>query len=225
LHFHGGRGWHTLTGMLASARSAAVVLIVMSANGASHLFAAQRQSITFTSDVAPIVFANCSTCHRPGGSSSFSLLTYDDVKRRAQAIATATRTRYMPPWKPEPGAGEFVDVRRLTDAQIDVFQRWVAQGTAEGDRAQLPPVPVWSSEWSLGKPDLVLTMDRRISLRRRRRHVAFCHSARHPRRPASRHGSFGRAIHASCITRPWRSIAPAHPAGWMNRIRNRGTKD
>jgi Tfp pilus assembly protein PilF len=165
LHFHGGRGWHTLSGMLASARSAAVVLIVMSANGASHLLAAQQPSITFTRDVAPIVFANCSTCHRPGGSSSFSLLTYDDVKRRAQAIATATRTRYMPPWKPEPGAGEFVDVRRLTDAQIDVFQRWVAQGTGEGDRAQLPPVPEWSSEWSLGKPDLVLTMDRPYTLR------------------------------------------------------------
>jgi len=157
--------WHTLSGMLAIARSAAVVLIVMSADGASHLLAAQQPSITFTRDVAPIVFANCSTCHRPGGSSSFSLLTYDDVKRRAQAIATATRTRYMPPWKPEPGAGEFVDVRRLTDAQIDVFQGWVVQGTAEGDRAQLPPEPVWSSEWSLGTPDLVLTMDRPYTLR------------------------------------------------------------
>jgi len=157
--------WHTLSGMLAIARSAAVVLIVMSADGASHLLAAQQPSITFTRDVAPIVFANCSTCHRPGGSSSFSLLTYDDVKRRAQAIATATRTRYMPPWKPEPGAGEFVDVRLLTDAQIDVFQGWVVQGTAEGDRAQLPPEPVWSSEWSLGTPDLVLTMDRPYTLR------------------------------------------------------------
>jgi Tfp pilus assembly protein PilF len=92
-------------------------------------------------------------------------LTYADVRRRAQAIATAARTRYMPPWKPEPGAGEFVDVRRLTDEQIDVLQRWVTQGTVEGEPADLPPLPTWSSEWTLGKPDLVLTMDRPYALR------------------------------------------------------------
>jgi Tfp pilus assembly protein PilF/mono/diheme cytochrome c family protein len=150
--------------MRAIARYAAVVFISGTVS-ASPLLAAQPSAVTFNRDVAPLVFANCSTCHRPGGSASFSLLTYADVKRRAQAIATATLTRYMPPWKPEAGAGEFVDVRRLTDAQIDVFQQWLAQGTVEGDPAQLPPLPSWSSEWSLGKPDLVLTMDRPYSLR------------------------------------------------------------
>ena len=62
---------------------------------------------TFTKDVAPIVFANCSSCHRPGGTAPFSLLTYADVKSRARLIASATARRFMPPWKPEPGAGEF----------------------------------------------------------------------------------------------------------------------
>jgi Flp pilus assembly protein TadD len=149
--------------MIAIGRSAAVVLI--STSWAARLFAAQPSHVTFTKDVAPIIFANCSSCHRPGGSSSFDLLTYADVKRRAQAIVTATRSRYMPPWKPEPGAGEFVGERRLTDSQIDVLQQWVAQGTIEGDPASLPPVPQWSSDWSLGKPDLVLTMDRPYTLR------------------------------------------------------------
>src|SRR5262245_20497113 len=147
--------------MLAIARTAAVVLI--SASCASSLFA-QPTTVTFTKDVAPIVFAHCAGCHRPGGSS-FDLLSYADVKRRAQAIVTATRTRYMPPWKPEPGAGEFVDVRRLTDAQIDTFQKWVAQGTVEGNPADLPPLPQWTSEWTLGTPDVVLTMDRPYTLR------------------------------------------------------------
>lgn len=153
--------------MIAIARSAAVVLIfaLIGASCASRLFAAQQASVTFTKDVAPIIFAHCSSCHRPGGSASFDLLSYADVKRRAQAIVTTTRTRYMPPWKPEPGAGEFVDVRRLTDGQIDVFRQWVAQGTIEGDPAALPPVPQWSSDWTLGKPDLVLTMDRPYTLR------------------------------------------------------------
>ena len=39
---------------------------------------------TFTRDIAPIVFARCATCHRPGGSAPFALLTYDDVRARAR---------------------------------------------------------------------------------------------------------------------------------------------
>src|SRR5881227_533182 len=135
-------------------------VIMIALGGASTVIAAQQAPVTFTRDIAPIVYANCSSCHRQGGSASFNLLTYADVRRRAQAVADATRSRYMPPWKPEPGAGEFVDVRRLTDAQIDLFQQWVTQGTVEGNSADLPPAPRWSSEWTLGKPDLVLTMDR-----------------------------------------------------------------
>src|SRR6266550_8125725 len=111
----------------------AVIMIAL--GGASTVAAAQQAPVTFTRDIAPIVFANCASCHRPGGSASFSLLTYADVRRRAQGVADATRSRFMPPWKPEPGAGEFVDARRLTDAQIELFQRWVTQGAAEGSPA------------------------------------------------------------------------------------------
>src|SRR4051812_47902688 len=122
----------------------AIALVTLAAGTASRA-AAQDRPVTFTKDIAPIVFANCSACHRPGGSSSFNLLTYADVRRRAQAIAEATRTRYMPPWKPEPGAGEFIGVRRLSDAQIELIEQWIKQGTVEGDPAALPPVPAWSS--------------------------------------------------------------------------------
>ena len=31
-----------------------------------------RREVTFDRDVAPIVFANCSVCHRPGESAPFS---------------------------------------------------------------------------------------------------------------------------------------------------------
>ena len=71
----------------------------------------------------------------------------------------------MPPWKPETGAGEFVGVRRLSDTQIATIQKWVDQGTPEGDAASLPPAPQFNSDWRLGPPDLVLTMDRPYTLR------------------------------------------------------------
>ena len=127
--------------------------------------AAAQSPPTFTADLAPIVFSQCADCHRPGGSAPFNLLTYTDVKRRARAIVETTRRRYMPPWKPEPGAGDFEGVRRLTDSQIDLIQRWVEGGAIEGEPSALPPLPRWSSTWTLGEPDLVLSIDRPYMLR------------------------------------------------------------
>ena len=120
---------------------------------------------TFTADIAPIVYAQCADCHRPGGSGPFNLLTYADVKRRASAIVAATQRRYMPPWKPDPGAGDFEGVRRLTDSQIELFQRWVDTGAIEGDPSALPSLPKWSSSWTLGEPDVVLSLERPYTLR------------------------------------------------------------
>src|SRR4051794_17193552 len=82
-------------------------------------------SVTFYGQIAPLVLRDCAPCHRPGESGPFSLLTYEDVKKRAVQIAKVTRSRFMPPWLPEPGYGEFQEQRRLTDAQIDLFEQWV----------------------------------------------------------------------------------------------------
>ena len=121
-------------------------------------------SLTFTRDIAPIVFRNCSPCHRPGGAGPFDLLSYNDVKNRGQLMVAVTQSRYMPPWQPEPGYGEFIGERRLSDEQIEALQEWVAQGSAEGDPADLPSVPEWPTGWLLGPPDLIVTMPRPYTL-------------------------------------------------------------
>jgi Flp pilus assembly protein TadD len=120
--------------------------------------------VTFHKDVAPIVFAQCASCHRPSGVS-FSLLTYEEVKARARLIAAVTKSRFMPPWRPEPGYGQFAGARHLSDRQIGVLQRWVDEGSREGDASEAPRVPTWTSEWRLGKPDLVLSMSEAYTLR------------------------------------------------------------
>jgi thioredoxin-like negative regulator of GroEL/mono/diheme cytochrome c family protein len=140
-----------------------LLLAFMTCAGAWHLpglaaSAAQRQEalVTFNQDVAPILFDACATCHRPSGGAPFSLLSYADARSRARAIADTTRRRTMPPWKPERGYGQFAGERRLSDGQIAAIQQWVAQGAHEGDPATLPAVPVFTNEWQLGQPDLVL---------------------------------------------------------------------
>lgn len=119
---------------------------------------AQDHVVTFNKDIAPIVLEQCASCHRPDGGAPFSLLTYDDARRRATLVAKATASRRMPPWKPEPGFGEFASERRLTDEQLALVQRWVEGGAQEGDRTDLPPLPQQPGEWQLGKPDLIVTM-------------------------------------------------------------------
>lgn len=120
--------------------------------------ATSSAAVTFNKDIAPIVFQNCVTCHRPGEVAPFSLLTYPDVRRHAKELAELTRSRTMPPWKPGDGFGEFANVRRLTPEQIGLIQQWVKDGREQGDAKDLPATPTFPDGWALGEPDLVLRM-------------------------------------------------------------------
>ena len=77
---------------------------------------------TYTKDIAPIVDTFCAPCHRPGEAAPFSLIDFRDVRSHAKQIAEVTKRRYMPPWKPIPGRGDFEGERRLTEAQIRLFE-------------------------------------------------------------------------------------------------------
>lgn len=120
--------------------------------------AAQAEEITFNRDIAPIVFERCASCHRPGEAAPFSLLSYEDVAKRGRLIAAVTSSRLMPPWKADTSTHEFRGDRRLTEEQITAIQRWVDDGMAEGDAADLPDAPVFTAGWQLGEPDLVVEM-------------------------------------------------------------------
>ena len=141
---------------LAAVATCVAVVGVSEFRGGGVSTAAKQTPATFTRDVAPILFRACVSCHRPDGTAPFSLLTYEHTKSRAAAIVAATRDRRMPPWKPEPGYGEFLDERRLTADEIRVFGRWLEDGLVEGDPAQLPAPPSSNGQWQLGTPDLIV---------------------------------------------------------------------
>lgn len=120
--------------------------------------------LSFSEDIAPLVFEHCAPCHRPGMSAPFSLLSFSDVNRRARQIAEVVADRYMPPWLPEEGFGQFHGARRLSEEQIEQFQTWVEQGAPEGDPNLLPNTPTWPSGWQAGEPDLVISMGKDFEL-------------------------------------------------------------
>lgn len=112
--------------------------------------------VTFTRDIAPIVFHSCAPCHHSGEAGPFPLLTYGDVKSHARQIADVTRKRLMPPWLPSSEGLPFIEDSHLSELEIALFQKWVEDGLREGNPADLPPAPKFTSGWQLGQPDLIL---------------------------------------------------------------------
>ncbi|MEO8681132.1 MAG: tetratricopeptide repeat protein [Vicinamibacterales bacterium] len=138
--------------------------MVASAAVVAQAPAAAPPQVTFSKDVAPLLFDRCVKCHHPDGPAPFSLASYQEARRRAAQIANVTASRAMPPWKSEPGYGEFIGQTPLTDAEIDTIEKWVSDGALEGDPTGIRP-PSWTPGWQLGTPDLVLNLAQPFTLR------------------------------------------------------------
>ena len=120
----------------------------------------QIEKVQYARHISPIMEANCVSCHQQGEIGPFPLTTYKETSRRAQMVQYVTESHLMPIWKAEPGFGKFANEHYLSDYQIDLIKRWVAQGAPEGDSTErLPRILTAKPEWKMGKPDLVLTME------------------------------------------------------------------
>ncbi len=114
--------------------------------------------VTFNDHIAPIVFENCSPCHRPGEAGPFPLIQYQDLKKRTKMLVEVTQSGFMPPWPADPSYRSFLNERKLTQKQKALIKRWVAQGAPEGSEELQPKVPDFESQRPLGKPDAIVFM-------------------------------------------------------------------
>ncbi|SEF70930.1 Flp pilus assembly protein TadD, contains TPR repeats [Bryocella elongata] len=131
--------------------------------GSVLVHAAEPAPVTWNRDIAPIVYGHCTQCHHVGGGAPFELLTYAEAKRWSRQMAIVTTSHYMPPWLPVAGHGDFEGDRHLAQSDIALIAAWVRQGAPEGD-GPAPSPPSYSSEWSMGQPDLVLTMPQAVNV-------------------------------------------------------------
>ncbi len=97
----------------------------------------------------------CGSCHRPGGFAPFSLLSYEDCRKRSELIRYVTLTHYMPPTDAESDYGEVSEHPPITDADAVLIQRWLQSGTPEGLPADRLPAISFSTGWRDGTPDAV----------------------------------------------------------------------
>lgn len=147
----------------------ATLLLPWTVVGAQTLppVAAPEGRITYHADVAPLIAAQCTSCHTTGGGAPFTLTSYRDVRRRARQIVEVTASGFMPPWLPRSGAKVFRGARGLSADGRALLAQWVAQGTIEGEAsatvadgsakgafgsgAKEPP-----KSWPLGEPDFTV---------------------------------------------------------------------
>lgn len=112
------------------------------------------ETVTYTEDVAPILYKNCTMCHRDGGSGHFSLEYYGISKRSAGTIAYTVKEKLMPPWPADPHYTSFIGERILSDRDIKILEKWAAEGAPEGPEDKKPAIPKYPEGSEAGKPDM-----------------------------------------------------------------------
>lgn len=119
--------------------------------------------VTFNKQVVRILQAHCQKCHHEGDIAPFPLVTYQDAFAHRAQIQYQTSNRVMPPWHVSSACSEFEGDPSLADQEIQTLSSWVVQGAPEGDPKDLPEPLAFPNGWSLGSPDLVLSMDEPVT--------------------------------------------------------------
>jgi hypothetical protein len=143
--------------LMIGAGVSALFLFAMFAVTQSDASAGSKKEVTFTKDIAPIFYKNCSECHRPGEIAPFSLMTYKEARPWGKAIREKVAEGTMPPWHADPAHGKFKNDRRLSPREKEAILSWVDGGMKEGAARDLPPAPKFAAGWNIGAPDVVLT--------------------------------------------------------------------
>jgi hypothetical protein len=119
---------------------------------------------TFYKDVLPILQDHCQSCHRTGEVAPMSLVTYEQTRPWAPAIAKSIQSGLMPPWFADPRFGHFSNDPSLTADQIATLLAWVAAGTPAGNPHDAPARPQWAEGWDIAKPDVILPMPKPVTI-------------------------------------------------------------
>ena len=125
------------------------------------------ENITYSGEVASIVYKRCTNCHHPGTAAPFSLLTYEETRDRSSMIREVIVQRRMPPWSADPRYGHFSNDLRMTKKEIDTVVAWIDAGTPVGAREQIPSPPAEHTVegWMIGKPDKIIKMPKTFTVK------------------------------------------------------------
>tara|TARA_Y100000590_G_scaffold141500_1_gene162323 strand:- start:1424 stop:2863 length:1440 start_codon:yes stop_codon:yes gene_type:complete len=125
-------------------------------------------ALDYNTDISPIIYNNCTSCHRVGQIGAFLPLTnYEEVFNNrfwiAYAIAGDDDSRHgdpiMPPWPADREYSTLLDAMYLTEDEIHIFSDWVDSGAMQGDPLSEAPMPDFPEGSAIGDPDIVIQME------------------------------------------------------------------
>ncbi|HWF37944.1 MAG TPA: hypothetical protein VG322_05460 [Candidatus Acidoferrales bacterium] len=118
----------------------------------------------FYRDVLPILQSHCQVCHREREIGPMPLVSYEQVRPFARAIATATAARKMPPWFADPSVGHFSNDPSLTPHEIATLATWADADAPAGEPRDAPPPRQWAKGWMIPRPDKVIEMPKAVKI-------------------------------------------------------------
>jgi len=133
-----------------SSRSFYIAAVLLSLSALNAL-----AQVTYSRDVAPILYQHCTGCHHPKDIAPMSLMDYKSARPWAQAIRQAVVLKKMPPWFADRSIRHFANDPSLGDAERQLIIAWVDQGAKEGKVKDLPLAPTYAEGWHIGKPDAI----------------------------------------------------------------------
>jgi len=145
--------------------AAALAITVLALTAIPIARTSRAATPTFSKDVAPILFKNCVSCHRPGDIAPMSLITYENARPWAKSIREKVAVGSMPPWHATQAHGVFSNDRRLSDKDKDILIRWADGGAPKGDAKDLPPAPQIAEGWEIGTPDAIISMPKEFEVK------------------------------------------------------------
>jgi hypothetical protein len=118
----------------------------------------------FYRDVLPILQEHCLACHRVGEIGPMPLVTYEQVRPYARAIADSVKRRNMPPWFADPNVGQFSNDPTPKPQEIATLVAWAKAGAPAGDPRDAPAPPQLARGWTIPRPDVVIRMPVPVAL-------------------------------------------------------------
>ena len=115
--------------------------------------------VNFSEDISPIIYNNCTECHRPGQSGPMSFTNYEEVASLGFMIEYVTSIGYMPPWHADPEYSTFLGERGLSEEEKQLISDWVTEGMLQGDPSLEAVIPEFPEGSLIGTPDAVFTME------------------------------------------------------------------
>lgn len=109
---------------------------------------AKAQSPTWADDIAPILYAKCTTCHHTGGMAPNSLMTYAQAFNYKNMINTYVQNKVMPPWPPDAEYKHLAFERLVSASDKNKIAQWVLNGAPQGVLGNAPAPPSYTNNAS-----------------------------------------------------------------------------